>query len=92
MAHTTQAAAPKRVSPPTFIGGIEVIKIVRTHVGIEAGGTQSFGAMVDATIAEALVAGDEIQRFTVEINEDHWNAMRRDRTTDRGYEYTSEVE
>lgn len=76
MTKFTTAAASKSAPIPTYVGGIEIVKIVREHRAVEGGGSKSFGEYVDEVIEEALAKGEEIQHFTVEINDDHWNAMR----------------
>lgn len=61
-----------------FIGGMTVTKIVREHIPFQAGGQDSFGQMVDSMIEQSLKRGDEVQSITVDIEEQHWNAMRAD--------------
>lgn len=71
---TTARAIPSMDDGP-FIGGIEVVKVIREHVPIKGGGSGTFGAYIDEYLYECAKRHEEVRSVSLEINEDHWHAL-----------------
>lgn len=58
--------------PKQYIGGLEIVKVIREHIPIEANGTLTMGELIDLQLQEAALRYQEIQDITLHIEKDWW--------------------